>query len=181
MSVKFSRVWAMPSKNTFSIKPVHEFINRYNDKNLGSFLSIDPFANSSKLAKITNDLDPKFNCDYTLDALDFLKLFLDNSVDLVLFDPPFSPRQVSECYKRLGKTVNMQTTQASFWSKLKDEIARIVKPNGYALCFGWNSNGIGKTRGFELEEVLLIPSGSNHNDLICTAERKLIIDQMELL
>lgn len=54
-------------------------------------------------------------------------MFNDNSVDMVLYDPPYSPRQVSECYRKLGKTVNMQTTQASYWSKQKKEIARIVK------------------------------------------------------
>ena len=53
-----------------------------------------------------------------------------------------------------------------------DEIKRILKPNGLALCFGWNSNGIGKTRGFEMLEVLLVPHGGSKNDTICTAERK---------
>lgn len=71
-------------------------------------------------------------------------------------------------------SVNMQTTQASFWSNMKKEISRIVKPDGYVLCFGWNSQGIGKTRGFIMEEILLVAHGGNHNDTICTAERKLI-------
>ena len=38
-----------------------------------------------------------------------------------------SPRQVSECYKNLNQTVNMETTQASYWSKQKEQIGRIVK------------------------------------------------------
>ena len=52
-----------------------------------------------------------------MDAIDFLNMFAPNSIDTVLYDPPYSPRQVSECYKKLGITVNMQTTQASYWSK----------------------------------------------------------------
>ena len=103
---------------------------------------------------------------------DDLKKFENESIDLVLFDPPYSPRQVSECYKKLGKTVNMETTQASFWSNMKKEIARITKPNGLVLCFGWNSQGIGKTRGFQMEEILLVAHGGHHNDTICTMERK---------
>ena len=168
--VKFTRIWEMPNKNTFDIRCINKFVHSYADQ---AAVSIDPFANKNKIAKITNDLDPDFSCDYNLDAFDFLKTFENESVDLVLFDPPFSPRQISECYKKFGRTVNMQTTQSSFWSKLKDEIARIVKIDGTVLCFGWNTNGVGKTRGFELIEIMTVAHGGNHNDTLCTAERKI--------
>ena len=168
--MKMKRIWEMPNSNTFDIKCINQFIQGYNQGGV----SIDPFANKNRIAKITNDIDPSMNCDFNLDAIDFLKSFEKDSVDLVLFDPPYSPRQVSECYKKMGKTVNMQTTQASFWSKLKIEVSRIVKPNGYCLCFGWNSSGIGIKRGFTLEEILLVSHGGNHNDTICTAERKTV-------
>lgn len=164
------RKWAMPNKQTFTIKPIKEFIQPFI---LPSNIIIDPFANNCKLATVTNDLDPEYDTTYNLDALDFLKTFKDSSVDVVLFDPPYSPRQVSESYKKLGKTVNMQTTQSSFWSKMKDEIARITKPNGYVLSFCWNSMGVGKTRGFVIENILLVAHGGSHNDTICVAERKL--------
>ena len=65
-------------------------------------LWVDPFANRNKFATITNDLNPEYDTDYHMDALDFLKTFKDNSVDGILYDPPFSPRQVSECYKDFG-------------------------------------------------------------------------------
>lgn len=165
-----SRKWAMPNKNTFSIKPIKELLENIVDKEK---LWIDPFANSNKIAKITNDLDTSYDTNYHLDALDFLKLFKDNSVDGVLFDPPYSPRQVSECYKSLGKTVNMQTTQASYWSNMKKEISRIVKKNGKCITFSWNSGDIGKTYGFEIDEIMLVPHGGWHNDTICTVEIKL--------
>jgi hypothetical protein len=168
-NIVFSRVWEMPNKNTFDVKCIGNFVKKYiKDKEV----TIDPFSNKSRLAKITNDLDPDMNCDYCMDALEFLQQFSDNSIDLVLFDPPFSSRQISECYKRLGRSVNMETTQSSFWSKLKNEISRITKKDGVVLCFGWNSNGIGKTRGFELIEIMNVAHGGHHNDTICTAEIK---------
>lgn len=170
--MKFERKWAMPSKNTFDIKPIKEFIKRYHKDDV---VSIDPFANKNRIASITNDIDPDMDCDYCMDALDFLKTFEDGSVDLLYFDPPYSVRQVAECYKKMGMTVNMETTQSSFWSNLKKEVSRIVKPKGWVLCFAWNSGGIGKTNGFVLEEVLLVPHGGPHNDTICTAEQKKII------
>lgn len=83
-----------------------------------------------------------------------------------------SPRQVSESYKKLGKSVDMQTTQASYWSKQKAEIGRIVKEDGVVITCGWNSGGIGKKYGFEQEEILLVPHGGWHNDTIVTVERK---------
>lgn len=168
--MKIDRKWCMPNKNTFTIKPIEELIEKYIAP--GEII-IDPFANNSKIATITNDLDKQYNTDYHLDALDFLKMFDNNSVDLVLYDPPYSPRQVSESYKKLGKSVNMQTTQASYWSKQKDEIARIVKPNGICISCAWNSNGIGKTRGFETVEILLVSHGGNHNDTIITVEKRM--------
>jgi hypothetical protein len=160
----------MPSKNTFSIKCISELIFKYNKP---EFVSLDPFANKSRVAKWTNDLDPEMGCDYNLDALEFLKIWHDRSIDLVLFDPPFSPRQLAEVYKRLGRSVNMQTTQASFWSNLKDEISRIIKVGGVVVSFGWNSNGIGKTRGFKIEEIMLVAHGGMHSDTIVTVERKI--------
>lgn len=84
-----------------------------------------------------------------------------------------SPRQVSECYKNLGQTVNMETTQASYWSKQKSEIGRLVKKGGYVITCSWNSGGIGKKYGFEIVEILLVPHGGWHNDTIVVVERKI--------
>jgi len=156
----------MPNKKTFSIKPISELIDKYSKG-----VSIDPFARESKKAKITNDLDPIYNTDNNMDALDFLKKFKKNSVNTVLFDPPYSPRQVSECYTKLNKTVNMQTTQSSFWGNLKKQISWIVAPSGVVITCGWNSGGVGKVNGFEIIEILIVPHGGWHNDTIVTVEK----------
>ena len=173
-----SRQWAMPNSKTFQIKPIHKLIAKYKQVCAKSNIApeglvvIDPFANSSVEANITNDLDPQFNTTYHLDALDFLKQFPGCSVDLILYDPPYSPRQVSECYKKLGKTVNMQTTQTSYWSRQKAEMARIVKKGGFVISCGWNSSGVGKKNGFDIEEILLVSHGGMHNDTIVVVDRK---------
>lgn len=163
-----NRAWAMPNKNTFTIKPIRELIDKYTDV----LVSVDPFANENRIAKLCNDIDPQYKTQYCMDALDFLKSLTSDSVDLLLFDPPYSPRQVSECYKSLEMTVNMQTTQASFWGNLKKEVARVVKSGGTVITFGWNSGGIGKTKGFDIKEILIVAHGGWHNDTICTVEVK---------
>lgn len=160
----------MPNSKTFQIKPIKEFVEKYIE---GASVIVDPFANDCKYGTITNDLNPEYDTDYHMDALDFLKEIETESADVVLYDPPYSLRQVVECYKGFGKTVTQETTQSSWRARHLDEIKRILKPNGVALCFGWNSNGIGKTRGFEMVDVLLVPHGGSKNDTICTAERKL--------
>ena len=167
--IKIERIGAPPNKYTFGIKPIKELLANEVDI---SKLWIDPFANKSKLATITNDLNPECDTDYHLDALDFLKIFDDNSVDGVLYDPPYSPRQVSEVYKHFGYNVTNETTRASFWSNHKKEISRIVKMGGKVITFGWNSGGIGKKYGFKIERILLVPHGARHNDTICTVEIK---------
>lgn len=166
--ILIERVWAMPNKNTFDVKPIHDLIA----EEITDGTWIDPFANKNKFANITNDLNPAYDTDYHLDALDFLKLFDSNSVDGVLYDPPYSPRQVSECYNDVGYNVTWDTTKASFWGNHKREISRIVKLGGKVITFGWNSGGIGYKYGFEIQRILLVPHGGWHNDTICTVEVK---------
>ena len=167
-NISIGRIWAMPNKNTFEIKPIHDLIV----DEITDGIWIDPFANRNKLASITNDLSTEFDTDYHLDALDFLKMFDTDSVDGVLYDPPYSPRQVSECYNNVGYNVTWDTTKASFWGNHKREISRIVKIGGKVITFGWNSGGIGYKYGFEIQKVLLVPHGGWHNDTICTVEIK---------
>ena len=164
-----NRVWCMPNSRTFSIKPINELIHRY----LNGGVVVDPFANDSKLGTITNDIDPSCDTTFHFEATEFLKQLDSECADVVLYDPPYSPRQVSECYKKFNMTVNMKTTQASYWANQKKEIARILKPGGICITCAWNSNGIGKQYGFEIIEMLIVAHGGWHNDTIVTVERKL--------
>jgi hypothetical protein len=93
--MKFSRAWSIPNHETFSIAPIGSFVRRYLAQ---SKVSIDPFARNKRLATYTNDLDPTTKADSHLDAETFCRK-LGKTCDLVLFDPPYSPRQISECYK----------------------------------------------------------------------------------
>ena len=142
-----NRVWAMPNKNTFTIKPIRALID----------------------SRACNWVDP-FPDPYRMDAIEYLKTFADNSCEGVLFDPPYSPRQLKECYNNQGMALH--DTKLSVWKGWREEIARVVKPGGIVISFGWSTNGIGIKRGFKIEEILIVAHGSNHNDTLCTVERK---------
>lgn len=167
--MNIQKVWAMPNSKTFSVKPIAEFVER---NIYGAKVIVDPFANSCKYGTITNDMNPDFETDYHLDALEFLKMIPNEYADVVLYDPPYSLRQVSECYKSVGKEVTSETTQSSWRAKHLDEIARITKNGGICISFGWNTNGVGKKRGFEQQEILIVSHGGSHNDTLCLAEIK---------
>jgi len=170
VSVKMNRIWAMPNKLTFTIKPIKELINRY----LKGVI-IDPFANSSKLGTVTNDLNPEMDTNYHLDGLAFLKLMGTESADVILYDPPYSITQAAQCYNAFGKDkLEINVANMGYWAACKSEVARVLKPDGVCIICGWssNGNGIGINRGFEMIELLLVPHGGSKNDTIVTVERK---------
>lgn len=90
----------------------------------------------------------------------------------VIFDPPYSFRQVSEHYKIIGKKATQKDTSMAFYEKVKSAICEKIKSGGYAISCGWNSNGFGKTRGFEIVEILIVAHGGSKNDTIVVVEKK---------
>lgn len=160
------RAWAMPCRWTFDIKPIKDLLQQ---EMSGAF--IDPFAGAKSPCAVKNDLNPKMPTTYHMDALEFLRMFEAGSVDGVLYDPPYSPRQVKECYDGIQGGIKWDG-RMNFWSDTKDEAARVIRPGGKVICFGWNSMGLGKQRGFRMERILLVPHGGSRNDTICTVEVK---------
>ena len=146
--MKIERIWAMPNKKTFQIKPIKELL-------------LSEFSQGSVV------LDP-FPYEYSVDATELLNSVGDNSYEFAVFDPPYSPRQLKEMYNNKGE----YDTKASTWSNWKNIYSRKIKKGGISISFGWNSGGMGKNRGFEIIEILLLAHGGMHNDTIVTVERK---------
>lgn len=171
--MKFSREFAMPNADTFSVKPIGDFVRRYLDAMDGT--TIDMFARNNRLCTYTNDLNPKTAAEYHVDAEDFLKSLYPwhaGKIMLALFDPPYSPRQISECYKGIGREVTTKDTQnAALYRRVRDALHPLIAPSGLVLSFGWSSNGMGTTRGYVIEEIMMVAHGGAHNDTICIAER----------
>ena len=63
------RIWAMPNKWTFTIKPIKELLT---EEINGQFC--DPFCGENSPAHVKNDLNPNNTYAHThLDALSFIK------------------------------------------------------------------------------------------------------------
>lgn len=160
----------MPNADTFDIEPIHNFVWKYLSE---STVSIDPFARNKRWATYTNDLNPDTEAEFHADAEDFLGTLANRGVraDLVLFDPPYSPRQISECYAQIGKTTTGQDTQnAALYARVRKAMVPVLEDGSVVLSFGWNSCGMGIP--FEILEILLVAHGGGHNDTICVAEKK---------
>lgn len=163
-----NRVWAMPSRWTFTIKPIAELLARYVGDGKGW---IDPFAGMTSPAEFTNDLNPDMPTGWHLPADKFCALMNDRQFKGILFDPPYSLGQVKQCYESYGLVFSQAEAQM-YNAKLKRHLARLIEQGGCAICCGWNSLGLGKTKGFRIVEILLVPHGRDHNDTIVTVETK---------
>jgi len=164
-TIKINRFWCMPTVWTFAMAPVQELFARYD---VGKDWA-DPFAGKNSPAEYTNDIEQTDAWSHE-DALEFLKAQPDCCVKGVLFDPPYS---VEQCLRRYTPKQGGTAGRAEYWGQCKNEIARIIEPDGLAISFCWDSQGIGKKRGFIIEEIMLLCHGACHNDTIVTVDRKI--------
>jgi DNA modification methylase len=168
------REFAMPSRWTFNIKPIAELL----ENEMSDGLWVDPFAGKNSPADITNDLNPELDTDYTKKADDFLSMFDENEVDGgILLDPPYNATQLKRLYDDLDIDVEQDDTNSKFYAKPRNHAERILSEGAKAISFGWNSVGVGKTRGFEKQEILLVCHGSSRNDTIVVVETNGNIDK----
>lgn len=174
MPIQFSRQWAMPSADTFSIPPIGEFVKKYLRE---SKVSVDPNARNKRWATYTNDLNPDTAAEYHKDAIVFLRYLkmCGVKVDLVIFDPPYSRHQVKEVYQGIGRHYGLHDAQyhSINWKTEREIINLILDIGGIVLSFGWHTNGMQQSGCYEIIEQMNVAHGGAHNDTICMAERKI--------
>jgi hypothetical protein len=169
LDIIFSRVWAMPSAWTFTIHPIKTLLEKYVGDGNGW---VDPFAGDNSPAEFTNDHNPIRKAKSHKEAIAFCQE-LNGRYNGVLFDPPYSFTQVKEHYVNLGQKVTKENTSMKFYEGVKTAMCEKIKPGGYAISFGWNTNGFGKERGFQIVEIMAVAHGGSKNDTFLTVEKKL--------
>jgi hypothetical protein len=113
--------------------------------------------------EVRNDIDKDMPADYHFDAVWFCKKWSGDKFNTIILDPPYSYRKSMEKYN--GKVM-------SSFNQLKDEVVRILEPGGIVMTFGYHSVSMGSTRGFEVEQVLVVSHGGAIHDTIGTIERR---------
>ena len=148
------------NRYTFKIKPIREFV----EKNVLG-LTWNAFAGKTPLRcnEYRTDIDTTMVADEYIDAYDFA-IRTQMKFDTVLLDPPYSYRKSMEMYNG---------NKMSRFNALKDAIPAILTENGIVITFGYQSVSMGKTRGFDVEKILLLSHGGAIHDTICTIERKI--------
>ena len=76
----------------------------------------------------------------------------NKSFDLVLFDPPYSLRQLKEHYDGIGKDLKLWQTH-NMWGEGKNKLAECVPVGGVVISLGWTTAGFGRKRGFEKRDT----------------------------
>lgn len=165
-----TKVTSSPNKWTFKIAEIKVLLKKYS---VGEGW-IDPFAGMYSPAEFTNDINEELPTKYHLLAEDFVNLpeFENKEFNGVVFDPPYSYRQISEHYKSVGLKASQLDTSSNFYNRVMNDICDKIKPKGFAISFGWNTNGFGQNRGFWPVEILIVSHGQHHNDTLCLVERK---------
>lgn len=165
VDVEIVRKWTMPNKWTFKMKPIYQFVsNVVENESVESiyipYAGYTRFETSKKIVyvDITEGLPPPYILGDAVEETK--KLIIDGfSPDLVILDPPYSHYQVKRTYKGRDRT---------YISLVKDLVME-MGPR-YVVTCAFNSNGMGKSRGYVKRKILLVACGGNHNDYITMLE-----------
>lgn len=167
--MEINRIYATANKCTFQIKAIRSFVTKYLKSGM---VSVDPFARDCNLGTYTNDINPGTSAQYHEDVLFFLIRMREMRVqaDCAIWDPPYSAEAAKREY---GRKLDMgDIYRWRRWTAERNLLNEIMKEGGVVLSFGWDSSGMGKIRGYEQIEILLVNHGQAKNDTICLAERK---------
>jgi len=153
------------SKYTFEAPRIKRWVEKEVE---GKVLNL--FAGKVKLdcEEVRVDLNPKWNPDYVMNALQFVRNIWDLGVNPVTFgtfllDPPYSFRKSMEKYNGFV---------SSPFNQLKDAISQVIKPGGVVITFGYQSVSMGAKRRFVQDHILLMSHGGAIHDTIAVKERK---------
>lgn len=129
-------------------------------------LVLNLFAGKNRLncKEYRVDVSEEFSPDFLGDAEKFVHVCIDNNIkfDTIIYDPPWNERKARELYngKYIGK-----------FTRYKEDIVRILNPNGRILTLGYKITNWGKKRGFEIEKVYIFNPSGDINPFFLSVEK----------
>jgi len=182
-------------RNTFELKGVKQYVEDrlYGDvlvpfagnvrlepnENVSSITHCDIQFESDKIDKKTGKTHGELfasGADFKCDAgnLDENPELKGKKFDVIVFDPPYSESKYTSKYKLKGQSMSVVTAA-------KNMAMKYLKPNGRVISFGYNSNGMGKMRGFTKSEVAVLGHGGLRKDTVIAVEEADTLDALEIL
>jgi len=160
MTHRITNITNTPFDNLHIRKIIEDEIRALNDTHsLKRVIKIcDPFAREGFVGKlpncISNDLNPEYDTDYNLEFQQFARVMHMKQVafDLVVFDPPYSLRQLKDCYDGIGKDLKLWQTN-NMWGVGKNFLSHHMPVGSIVISLGWTTAGFGRKRGFEKKAV----------------------------
>lgn len=157
----------LPSPDTLTIPVFRVAANEYlfDRKRVA-----DLFARNCRLGTkgLRNDIDKNTKAEKHLDVFKFLEKIPEESLDAVIIDPPFSFNQAAKHYKNsAGKCLGVGWIPA-----VRREAGKKLKPGGIMICLGWDANGAGNKKLFDLIRVIVCAHGQARNATIMTIDKK---------
>lgn len=108
------------------------------------------------------DCNKSMIADWYGDAFEFVAT-TNLRFDTVILDPPYNLRKAREKYG--GRYIGSFT-------KIKNEIHRVLNLGGRTIIFGYDSVGMSQSRGFTKVAICLVCHSGDHNDTICLVEEQ---------
>jgi len=147
---------------TFEYTPAREFVeSRLKGRVLNACAGKTLLEHDGEIVR--NDLNPDRDADLHVDVCEIADHFVPGEFDTVVFDPPFDDHQAEDKYDGL---------RADGVLEAFGEFAKLVRPNGRVITFGWNSWGMSSIDAFEREETILLQRGPCLRDVIVTVDRR---------
>ncbi len=156
-------------KYTFTLPAIRPFVLSH-----CRGLVLNVFAGPTMLSKadcqfVRNDLDPGIDANFHIDAAspDFaseLKKCNLTAFDTVLLDPPFSAYLAKRKYE--GRWFRDYTL-------VKNNVDQLASIGTTVISLGFNSTGMGRTRGYAKKELLVVNCKGNSNDILVLVEQKM--------
>ena len=166
-NIDFTYLHQPVHRHTFVNPKVREWVEHWS---LGKVLNL--FAGPTKLDldEIRVDLDPEIAAHHTMDAKDFPGFWRDQGgykFDTVILDPPYNYRKAREKYE--GRMIGNLP-------RLKDDLLSIIANDARVISMGWDSVGMGRTRGFEKIALVLVCHSGGQRDTIGVVEQRRAAD-----
>ena len=158
--IDFTYLMQPPNKYTFKQPKLKKWIeSNCEGKVLNLFAGlVELDVNETRV-----DIDENMPADYYMDSYEFVLMAIEQKLlyNTIILDPPYNLRKSREKYG--GRMIGSFT-------KIKNIITDIVAENGIIITLGYDTVGMGKSRGFKKEAICLVCHSGDHNDTLCLKE-----------